>query len=78
MITACRSCGSSIRWAATKKGKLLPVDAEPNPAGSVELRERPGAIPVAIVHSAGDRPLFGDRYLPHWAACPQADEWRST
>jgi DNA modification methylase len=51
-VTACRSCGAEIRWARTFTGKLMPLDAAPNPAGNVEARPAksyPDHSPLEVV-----------------------------
>lgn len=77
MAAACRSCDAPILWAKTPGDRPIPLDATPVPDGNVELiHERLGQAPLAIVH--GQAPfLAGDLYLPHFATCPNADEWRT-
>jgi hypothetical protein len=80
-IERCRSesCRAPIIWACTVNGELMPVDAEPDPLGNVELVPPApcGAAPTAVVH-APDQPLmFGTELrLPHFATCPDAARWR--
>ena len=74
----CRSCEASIIWALTRRGRWMPLDAQP-------LRDdEPGGW---IVYEAGlewrTRPYRpeqdGDstpRYRPHYATCPHAHAWR--
>ncbi len=74
----CRSCPAQIIWAVTAKGKYMPVDAEPNPDGNVELLPpAPGMrAPQAIVHGQPQMMTEGAIHMPHHATCPKADEWR--
>jgi len=74
-MSTCRSCNAEIIWATTNKGKAMPIDAEPNPAGNVELIPTP-AGPRAIVH--GQSPLMAEHpvHTTHFQTCPNADEWR--
>lgn len=85
-MARCRSCGAPIRWAVTTHGRMMPLDAEPNPDGNVTFtgRRRPsraGDAPEVHVHAVGQRGLdvedAPDRYMPHHATCPQADDWRN-
>ncbi len=79
MSAACRSCGAPVIWAFTKKGKRMALDAEPALDGRYELvpdRDDEGrSIQVAVYcHQGG---LFAEgMYKPHWATCPDTQEWR--
>lgn len=69
-ISTCRGCGAPIRWVRTIHGGLMPLDAEPDPDGNVELVDH-----FAVVHSQPT--LFGgDRWMPRHATCPDADQFR--
>lgn len=69
-LTACRSCGAAIRWARTRAGNLMPLDAHPDPNGNVEIVD-------GIVHVHPQPPLTGETlWMPHHATCPDADTWR--
>ena len=80
--TNCRSCGASIVWTITDRGKRMPVDADPHPEGTIEV----------IAHAAEPN-LYRSRVLDpyaldiarenrtpvhrsHFATCPQAAGWR--
>lgn len=67
----CKRCGATIRFVRTTKGALMPLDAEPTPKGNVILNQ----AGVAVVFA---RPplAFTIRYMPHWATCPAAKEFR--
>lgn len=73
----CRSCRAPIRWAWTRNGKAMPVDAEPNPAGNVQLVGDVDHDPTAVVYkktpALTNRPL----YMPHHATCLDAQDWRN-
>lgn len=56
----CRSCKADIIWVTTEKGKLQPLDAEPEKR--VVIR--------------GSMAFSMPTYMPHHATCPQADQWR--
>jgi hypothetical protein len=66
----CRSCGAPIIWAITDRGKRLPLDAMPNPAGNVRLT---GGNAIVLKK---DDVYDGPRYMPHFATCKDADKWR--
>lgn len=81
----CARCGRSIRWTVTKSGKNQPLDYDPHPAGNVRLcgeyrQTRYGVSQASEVvpfleQLSFDEPL-GDRYMPHFATCKHADEFR--
>lgn len=67
--TRCRSCGASIVFARTAKGKQMPLNAEPQRL--VVLEPDPQALDgltkVAVVRAC---------FTPHFATCPAAAEHR--
>lgn len=69
MTDTCRSCGASIFWALTFKGKRMPIDSEMVPDGNIVVEDG-----VAYVQTADTAQLLA--YKSHYATCPQADEWR--
>lgn len=75
-METCRYCRARIVWARTHAGKLMPLDADPDPDGNVMLTRREGAGPEATVLGPGD-PLFMPegmtRHMPHFATCPNYD-----
>lgn len=80
-LADCRSCGAPVIWTVTSKGKRMPVDAEPNPAGNVVLQSQPEGPPLAVYYSgkAGAPPTAyspRERHTSHFANCKQAGEWR--
>lgn len=79
-MPTCRSCPAEIIWAVTPRGKSIPIDAEPNPDGNVELLPpKPGTrAPVAVVH--GQPPLAAEHpiHMPHCATCTHPEHWRKT
>jgi hypothetical protein len=87
--TACRSCGADVVFVVTTGAHLMPIDAVPVAEGNVVLTGRHvfsvgGARgPEARVELAGQLSLDAlveteapPRYLPHFATCPEADDWR--
>jgi hypothetical protein len=70
----CQGCGAPLRWAKTEAGKWLCLEPQPDPAGNVVV----GADGLARVLTGGlfDEPGEGERFMPHWARCPKAREFR--
>jgi hypothetical protein len=76
-IDHCRSCGAPVIWTITDKGKRMPVDAEPNPDGLIELDELPtGVVRSSYAQLTQPRLIAPERYTSHFANCPQAEGWR--
>lgn len=72
----CRTCDAPIIWATSESTlKAMPVDAEPSPAGSVQLIPREGRTPLARVIPARDR-FAKTLHTSHFATCPQASQHR--
>jgi hypothetical protein len=71
-VSTCRSCGAQILWAITANGRYLPVDADPDPSGSIRLHRSEGGDLLANVGGTDDGPL----YRSHFASCPDADHHR--
>lgn len=83
-MSACSACQAPILWAVTERGKAMPLNADPDPAGNViltgEVRATDhGAAPLAVV-LGNTSELFGDpdttRYMPHFVTCPHAGRFR--
>jgi hypothetical protein len=82
-VSKCRSCGAPVIWTITEgEGKTMPVDAEPVEDGNIRLEERGQKTnmgtpaPTAIYDTTES--LFGssNRYVSHFATCPEATQWR--
>lgn len=78
MTARCRSCGAPIVWATTTRGRLMPVDVDPTPDGTLLLTGPPAALRV---DAAAEPTLFDGetdppRYTSHYATCPHANRWR--
>lgn len=79
--SACRSCGALVVWAITPRGKRMPVDVEPSPAGNVVLvdPEDPTDPPrVVLLHTESERATVPVEKLhtSHFATCTHAAEHR--
>jgi len=65
----CRNCGENIIWTITRKGKRMPVDAEPVSKGKFILdpENEVGDIPAVFI---GDNDRYtGERYNSHFDSC---------
>lgn len=69
-MAKCKSCGARVIWARTKNGKPTPLNADPVPDGTMYVRD--GVARHVDLLTPKDTPW----YMPHFATCPQADEWR--
>ncbi len=68
MSVPCSSCQKPIIWIKTPKGKSMPLDATPNPAGNVVIRDG-----LAVVLKLDEfETEKGRRFMAHWATCPNA------
>lgn len=79
-MATCKACGAEIVWIDTLAGKKIPCDTK-----LVAYWERKGA-PGKVVTPNGEvlsADLMGEPdkapgigYVPHWATCPAADQFR--
>ena len=61
-MAECQSCGAEIVWFKTRAGKWMPADPRP------EKR---------LVVRASELVEVKDTYVPHWATCPDAEDFRA-
>jgi hypothetical protein len=66
----CSSCGARITWATTENGKKIPIDAQKDLTGNIQLELRDGVL-TAIVGKNGT-----GHYVSHFATCPNAKSHR--
>lgn len=59
-VVRCKRCFQPIRWLTTVAGKKMPVDANREPRGTVELI---GGVAHVVP------PTEDPRYVPHFASC---------
>lgn len=74
-MSRCRSCDSPIRWAKTAAGKVIPIDAEPNPKGNLQLGYVGGymiAIVVGPADAVAAQAAGIELYVSHFSSCPNA------
>jgi len=70
----CDYCGAFIRWAKTaKKGAWMPFDIKPVSDADYFLVN--GVAYTGTDNFFRDNPDV-ERYRPHWATCPRANEAR--
>ena len=70
-MSACKSCGAPIRWCKTERGKNIPVDDAPSPAGNLDI----GRDGIARVVTESLR--YGQKlYQSHFVTCPEAAQHR--
>lgn len=70
----CDSCGASIFWAFTERGKKIPLDAEPSLNGNMVLDNNLDDGTVLAIYAKQEDSR--SRYLSHFVTCPDAHQWR--
>jgi hypothetical protein len=65
-MASCRGCGREIIWAVTTANKKMPLDTKPETRAVLVERDGDGTMVVKTVPT----------YMPHWATCPNADDFR--
>lgn len=92
MTRACESCGARVWWAVVEgSGERMPVDWEPVAGGNVAPVSRDPVIVRVLSTAAAAGPALPGlaapepaplidqrRWVPHWATCPQAQQWRGS
>lgn len=68
-MTVCKSCKAEIFWAKTETDKRMPVDAKPDPRGTLVVFERDGERRAFHAANAPADVETPDRYVAHWATC---------
>lgn len=71
----CGSCEAPIFFVLSATGKPMPLDVHPNNAGNVQIVNGNG---IVMSGAALERARAGttELYMPHFATCPKAKEWR--
>ncbi len=81
-VKRCRGCSELIFFALSKDGRRMPVDVKSAPNGNLSVapiqkgEQLPHAEVVRPAQAAGMRAAGVPTYMPHWASCPKADEFR--
>lgn len=75
-MSRCKKCPAQIEWVLTEAGKPMPINAEPDPKGNLVVVgvEHDGTRQVKVADLF--TPADAVRYMPHWATCPKAEEFR--
>ncbi len=73
--SSCKGCTASIIWATTVNGKVMPLDAKPDPTGHFTLSPDKSAKLWALPAAPSDAP-DRLRYTSHFATCPAAGRFR--
>lgn len=80
MITKCKACGAPIMWIRTKAGKSMPVDATPvhvaNGGTQIFITIGGKTIMGHPLNDEDDPENWIRGYVPHWATCPNAKQFR--
>ena len=69
----CRGCGAYVLWLISPKDKLTPIDPTPVPNGNLRVDMEYG---VWLMILEPDQVPESERYVTHFATCPNAKEFR--
>lgn len=76
----CRACGAEIAWIKTTAGKNMPCDADMMMYWQKEKGSRrivtPNGEVLACEYEGEHGKATGMGYVPHWATCPEADNFK--
>jgi len=79
-LIKCRKCGGYIHFVATPGGKSMPCDPEPKEywevKGGRQRIVRPDGVVVACELEGTPGEETGVGFVPHWATCAHAGEFR--
>jgi hypothetical protein len=70
-----RGCGAPVWWAITIAGRRIPINPDPDPAGTVIPVLIDGARRVQVLTGA-ELPAQGRAYVAHWVSCPDSEAFR--
>lgn len=77
--TRCRGCWATITFCTTDHGVAQPVNTAPDSTGNLIVTYDPVRV---VLRSRVDQALLeppgapDERYMPHHATCPAADQYR--
>ncbi len=75
--TPCRSCGAPMVFVRMPTGALNPINPEPAANGNIRITGEIAGVVQGETMMALDAAQFeGEKYLSHYATCPQRREWR--
>ncbi len=80
----CKGCGAAIKFIRMKSGKMMPVNPEPYMADQSrtgkEIFVRPDGELIKgksiCKLDPGTKHAGYDHYIPHWASCPAAKQFK--
>jgi hypothetical protein len=75
----CTSCGAQILFVETEKGRMNPLDPQPNPSGNVVIVKRISdghEIAKTLGPWSGEEYHALPHYTSHFATCPHAADHR--
>ena len=85
MSIPCKSCGKSISFVQTPKGRHMPVDGDEPETFYLDMTVRgPDRVVThdgevltgRIVGASSDAVTTVKGYVPHWDTCPHAEKFR--
>jgi hypothetical protein len=75
-IPHCSACLAPIRWETSEGDRRIPLDPDPDPAGTVVLVPgKRGGIRARVLNG-GQLPAQETAYVPHWVTCPQGKDFK--
>lgn len=79
----CKGCGANVLWIRTTSGRMMPCNPVPVPYYSEEAGDPnatlvtfDGLVVKCYVGDVIDYAPSGIGYVPHWATCPAAGQFR--
>lgn len=79
-MAKCKGCGAEIIWIMSPSGKVIPCDPIPVPywqqaKAKGKIVTRNGEVISCDLYGDPETET-GIGYVPHWATCPKAGEFR--
>ena len=80
-MAACKACMAVLVWITTPAGKSIPCDATPRyyiekpRVGSKKVVTPNGQV-LSCEYTEDPAKATGVGYVPHWATCPYARQFR--
>lgn len=79
-MAKCKGCGAEIVFLGSQNGKPIPCNAEPTlywqRKGAKGKVVTPNGEVISCVFDGPMDKATGVGYIPHWATCPAADQFR--
>lgn len=79
-MAKCKGCGAEIIWIMSPSGKVIPCDPIPVPywqqtKAKGKIVTRNGEVISCYLYGDPET-VTGEGYVPHWATCPAAGQFR--